>query len=651
MISRQRHFTIPSLGSIQTFLNIAAGRRAVALLFAVGCLFGQVAFAQAPGSNDPSFTSPFGPGGGNVLAIAPLPNGKVLVGTNGFPTINGQASGFFRLNGDGTRDTSFPFVTVNNAVSAIAVQPDGRLLLGGNFTTVNGTPRTRLARLNADGTLDAGFTPATNNGVTAIHVQPDGRILIGGAFTTVNGTPRNRLARLNADGTLDTGFAPDLNGNVSAIQRNQAGKIFVGGAFTTVNGVTRNLLARLNADGTLDTAFQSLPLSTTSFPQVFAIGLASDGKIVIGGTFRFGAGFKDIARLLPDGNFDPLFIASFETGDISTGSGRVQALVIQPDGKIVIGGSNGLTASAVLSRLTPDGQPEPAFTPAGFTGISPNVATLALQANGRILVGGNFTQVNDASQPFVARVFAGCLFNPVVLAAPAAGMTGQLAVSSNDSACPFSATADAPWLSITGGSPGQGAGRIGFAVAPNTGGERTGTITVNGQIFPITQDAVAPTNVNALVTINVLSSATAQPGTCNGVGYADDVILTAKLTNISTATLSDLSFVVTSLGFPDPNSSTGAIPGTPPFRLGTANDFVTPCVSGGLAGSPQRVTGGLAPGQSTTVTFLVARPEAKRFRFLMNVMGIAAGAAQKEGKTLQTASRGHEVEVDLNAKR
>jgi uncharacterized delta-60 repeat protein len=650
MISRQRHFTIPSLGSIQTFLNIAAGRRAVALLFAVGCLFVQVAFAQAPGSNDPSFTSPFGPGGGNILAIVPTPDGKVFVGTNGFPTINGQRSGFFRLNGDGTRDTSFPFVFVNNPVNAIAVQPDGRILLGGNFATVDGTPRTRLARLNADGTLDAGFTPTADVAVVAIHVQPDGRILIGGAFTNINGTPRNRLARLNADGTLDSGFAPDLNGLVTTIRRNQAGKIFVGGEFTTVNGVTRNLFARLNADGTLDTAFPSLPTSSTLNPRIFTFSLTNDGRIVIGGTFRFG-GFKDIVRLLPDGNFDPLFVPSFETGDTSSGAGRVQALVIQPDGKIVIGGSNGLTLSAVLSRLTPEGVPEPAFTPAGFTGITPNVATLALQANGRILVGGNFTQVNDASQPFIARVFAGCLFNPVVLAAPAGGMTGQLAVSSTDTACPFSATADAPWLSITSGSPGLGAGRIGFAVAPNTGGERTGTITVNGQIFPITQDAVAPTNVNALVTVSLLSSATAQPGTCNGVGYADDVILTAKLTNNSTVPLTDLSFVVTSLGFPDPSSSTGAIPGTPPFRLGTANDFVTPCVSGGLAGSPQRVNGGLAPGQSTTVTFRVARPEAKRFRFLMNVMGIAAGAAQKDGKTLQTASRAHEVEVELNAKR
>lgn len=648
MSSRQRHFTISSFSS--RFINTAAGRRAVALLLAVGCcLFAQVAFAQTPGSNDPSFTSPFGPGGGNILAIVPLPDGKVFVGTNGFPTINGQLSGFFRLNGDGSRDTSFPFIAVNGSVNGIALQPDGRILIGGTFTTVNGTSRTRIARLNADGTLDAGFTPTANAGVASFNVQSDGRILIGGAFADINGTPRNRLARLNADGTLDTGFAPDLNGLVTTIRRNQAGKIFVGGEFTTVNGVTRNLLARLNADGTLDTAFPSLPASTTLNPRIFAFSLTNDGRIVIGGSFRFGA-FKDIVRLLPDGNFDPQFVPSFETGDLPTASGRIQALVIQPDGKIVIGGVNGLTSSAILSRLTSEGVPEPAFEAPGFTGIIPFVNALALQPNGRILVGGNFTQVNDASQPFIARVFAGCLFNPVVLAAPATGMTGQLAVSSTDTACPFSATADAPWLSITSGSPGQGSGRIGFAVAPNTGGERTGTITVNGQIFTITQDAVAPTNVNALVTVGILSSAAA-PGTCNGVGYADDVILTAKLTNNSTVPLTDLSFVVTSLGFPDPNSATGAIPGTPPFRLGTANDFVTPCVSGGLAGSPQRVNGALAPGQSTTVTFRVARPEAKRFRFLVNVMGIATGIAKKDGKTLETAARGHEVEVELNAKR
>jgi uncharacterized delta-60 repeat protein len=143
--------------------------------------------------------------------------------------------------------------------------------------------------LAAESDLDTAFSnPNVNNLVWAIALQSDGKVLIGGQFTSVGGQVRNKVARLNANGTLDTSFADPgvTDGSVYAITVQSDGKVLIGGGFSTVGGQTLSKVARLNADGTLDTTFGNPNVVGAGvFPVVEALALQTDGKILIGGDF------------------------------------------------------------------------------------------------------------------------------------------------------------------------------------------------------------------------------------------------------------------------------------------------------------------------------------------------------------------------------
>jgi uncharacterized delta-60 repeat protein len=213
------------------------------------------------------------------------------------------------------------------------------------------------------GALDTGFDPGTgtSNTVQAVALQRDGKVLVGGYFTQVDGVARNNIARLNADGVLDTNFDPGTgaNGLVYAVASQPDGKVLIGGVFTQVNGVERNSIARLNANGSLDTTFDP---GTGANDQVWAVAIQSDGKVLIGGDFTQvnGVGRGRIARLNPDGSVD----TSFDPG--AGANWQVFAVALQLDGKVLIGGNFVLVNGAsrpYVARLNADGSLDTNFDP------------------------------------------------------------------------------------------------------------------------------------------------------------------------------------------------------------------------------------------------------------------------------------------------
>ena len=101
------------------------------------------------------------------------------------------------------------------------------------------------------------------------------------------------IAAFAQAGTNDPTFNPDDLGNgfgdgaddmVKVVCVQPDGKILIGGKFTKYNGVARSYLARLNADGTLDASFHSPIYQTPVERAVNAIIVRPDGKIMIGGT-------------------------------------------------------------------------------------------------------------------------------------------------------------------------------------------------------------------------------------------------------------------------------------------------------------------------------------------------------------------------------
>ena len=290
-------------------------------------------------------------------------------------------------------------------VYSMAIQKDGKVVVGGDFDHFgcaagcgpSSIARSRIARLNADGSVDLSFDPGANGPVFAIAIQPDGRIIIGGRFQTVGGggtgsTPRNRIARLNPDGSVDQTFNPGVNVNnsVLALALQADGKILVGGEFYAgLGGGVRYFFGRLNADGSLDAAF-----APGVDGSVYTIAVQGDGKILLGGLFTHAGGeFGDternrIARFNPDGSLDLTFNPGADN--------RVEVIAVQADGKILVGGifdglggGTGTTPRFNIGRINPDGIVDQDFIP----GADGTVYTFAPQADGRILVGGAFTML------------------------------------------------------------------------------------------------------------------------------------------------------------------------------------------------------------------------------------------------------------------
>lgn len=372
------------------------------LVLILGAVHGQA------GELDPSFNPldaelPYG-ADDFIYGMAVQPDGKIFIGGD-FNLYNGVVrNSIARLNADGTLDTLFnPGMGANSLVYALAAQPDGKVLIGGQFTFCSGVARNKIARYNSDGSLDLTFDPETgaDQWVGAMALQPDGRILIGGVFTSYNGVPRNYIARLHADGSLDPSFDPGMGTNayVGTMTLQSDGKLLIGGEFTTCDEVGRNHIARLNSDGSLDSSFDP---GEASSGGVYNIGVQPDGKIVIGGIFTSfdGVGRNNIARVDSLGILDHTF-------DPGAGAdGAVWILALQPDGKVVIGGhfnSFDGTLSNRIARLNADGSMDPDFNTG--TGANQDLFAMAVLPDDKLLIAGHFTVYDAAPWGRIARLF------------------------------------------------------------------------------------------------------------------------------------------------------------------------------------------------------------------------------------------------------
>lgn len=401
------------------------------------------------GTLDPSFVPTFRHHGRNSpTSISEQGDGMILLSGNG---------GTRRLHADGTYDETL-VTGVDSFVFGLAVQPDGRLVVAGAYSTLAGTPRIGLGRLLPDGHLDADFTPSvntptmTNERAFSVLVQPDGKIVVGGSFDDGTDFARNNLVRLASDGSLDGDFVPlgadgsvqalalepdgsvlvgggssqvgaanpgrlarvlpdgsvnpffnpGPNDDVQALAVQPDGKIVVGGSFSVISGMLRQHLSRIFASEASDAGFDPFP-----HDEVRALALQPDGKILVGGLFRTIAGVERdvVARLNADGTLDE----SFDAGAIAPASARVLALAVQTDGKVLVGGAfsniQGLTRWSV-ARLHPDGSLDQDFDLGFLDGLSApgQVLGFAPQPNGEIVVSGFFTAVDGAERDSLMRL-------------------------------------------------------------------------------------------------------------------------------------------------------------------------------------------------------------------------------------------------------
>lgn len=360
-----------------------------------------VATETQPGELDLTFDAGPGPDAVVRVVLVESHGGILLAGAFGSVDTRERTT-VARLMADGRVDEQFVPPTLDGEVLALAEQADGKIILAGRITSGDG--RHSVARLNADGSPDSDFKLLSggDGSVWAIALQPDGKIVIGGDFTVFGGQPRSRLARLNSDGTLDAEFRANsvIDASLRAVKLLPDGRFLIAGNFTSVDGAPRQRIARLNTDGTLDATFD--PGGADSWISVLAV--QPDGAVLIGGSFRSVAGTprRGIARLDPDGELDRTFNPGLGANESTS------AIVLQSDGKILVGGGfkkmDGLGRKRI-ARLYPDGAVDPFFEPA--PGANDWVETIAIQSDGRILIGGNFSEVDHTRRSRIARLQGG----------------------------------------------------------------------------------------------------------------------------------------------------------------------------------------------------------------------------------------------------
>ena len=250
-----------------------------------------------------------------------------------------------------------------------------------------------------DLTFDPDVTGANGANVVCTAVQTDNRILIGGQFDALGGASRNDIARLQPDGTVDPGFNPNVsnasNEIVNCIAIQVDGNIVIGGRFNAVGGVTRHNIARVSSGGAVDTTF-----NPDIGGEVTNMVVQPDEKIIVTGYFATvgGAARKRIVRLNMSGAVDPTFNAV----TLNT-SGYVLTAALQLDGKVIIGGEfttvNG-AAHAAVARLNGDGTLDASFN----ASVDYVVQAVAVQNTGGILLGGYFFNVNGVSRTAMAAI-------------------------------------------------------------------------------------------------------------------------------------------------------------------------------------------------------------------------------------------------------
>lgn len=336
----------------------------------------------------------------DVSAIAMQSDGKILIAGK-FTSYNGMAIQYLaRLNASGTLDNGFNAGNsgLNDGIKKILVQPDGKIVVAGTFG---------IKRLNANGTPDAGFNagggPGANGTIHDVLILSNNKLIIGGAFTTYNGTPVNYLARLNTNGTYDATFNGDntgADGMIYSLALQRDGRILIAGELNEYNDIPVNFICRLNDNGTLHNTFVNTGEVANS--PITSIALQSDGKILAGGDFL-------LTRLNANGSTDASFNAVAANDGITE---RVNRILVQPDGKILIGwgeyntcGDCGVGETRMLRRNA-DGTNDAGFK-YFLQFVKENIYAIAIQPDGKILAGQTFIQVNARGYGLSQFVFSG----------------------------------------------------------------------------------------------------------------------------------------------------------------------------------------------------------------------------------------------------
>jgi uncharacterized delta-60 repeat protein len=383
----------------------------------------------APGDLDLSFGS-----GGKVItsiensgyawATAIQPDGKIVVGGS-----SGAGSTLLRFNANGSPDAAFGTngIVIDaraGRIHALRLQADGKIV-GVGFANNGGIS---VARYNADGSSDATF--GTNGfvrtvigaatGAYAIAIQSDGKIIAAGySSPAVNVSIDFTLVRYNTNGSLDISFGNEgkvitsissYDDAIHAIAVQSDGKIVAGGSSVTQFVGTFSGLARFNTDGSLDNSFGTNGVISTNISgEIDAVAIQPDGKIIMVGEPLGGNSFFRVIRLNNNGTFDTSFgTGGTVTTQFGTTNNDANGLALQPDGKIIVAGftfQTGTRFNFALARYKTNGTLDETFGVGGkvttdINNFDDRAQAVAIQPDGKIVAAGSSASFNPSASYF-----------------------------------------------------------------------------------------------------------------------------------------------------------------------------------------------------------------------------------------------------------
>jgi len=308
----------------------------------------------------------------------------------------------------------------HSVIHSVALQPDNKMIAVGQGMSATGQTVIAVLRYLPDGKLDTSFGSAKNGIVTAtvktgtlasdVAIESDGKIVI--VAQELANTGEFIVARLLNNGDFDTSFAgtgkvltpmapigKPAYANALLIQSD--GKIVVAGSSESSSTNLDITVVRYNQDGSLDMGFGRGGKVVTSLSagrdEAQDVMMQSDGKIVVGGR-SFNGKYDDFAlvRYNSNGTLDNTFgINGVVILPADSQGGVIHAMALQADGRIVAAGMshNGVNQNFAAVRLLQNGSLDNSFAGTGkvtlsFGAVDSAAHSVAIQSNGTILLSG-----------------------------------------------------------------------------------------------------------------------------------------------------------------------------------------------------------------------------------------------------------------------
>ena len=373
------------------------------------------------------------PNTSEIIDLAATTNGKIV--TAGY---SNQVSnlGIYHLsvaknNQDGSPDLSFgtngivqTVIDYSEYVNDLLIQTDNKILIAGSYNLQPppigpGGRGSFLIRYLENGSLDASFGAngivkipnLTGDQITSIVLLPNNQILAGGNLNSLG-----CITKFNNDGSIDTSFAnsgiktfndPDFKFTFWDFILLNDGSVLSCGYDYTISNQTNGAAVKVDLQGNLDNTFGNngkviLTIPSNPFPGFVYVGFTaiketSDNKIILNGDFNI----NKLVKLLPNGQFD----SSFGTNGIVNHNVPNRAIAIQENGKILVGGNkniSGFNNGYTISRFDASGNLETDFNATGFFDVDLSAGNdylqcMQLQNDGKLLIGGSTRPDQDAS--------------------------------------------------------------------------------------------------------------------------------------------------------------------------------------------------------------------------------------------------------------